>query len=290
MNEFIISYEELLILIRGGIMRRTVKGTSLRSIEGLPKVKGAFAEGIYGGSPGKEIYSTLPHLTEDQIREVAKEFAINFLTVPPINHVVAAVCIRYIYGQLAKQGVHRSKEDFERMKKEKQEWELPRRFIGLVRKEFEKINNFYGLCILCEMEGHRLGDEAVLNKDEQKLIEMEEMYLKSVSFAHKCNSYKHMFTPYYWAFRCFYEFKDHDKAMQYALLTMDMASQYCPDTRNGYVTKLLDCIWYMKKYDKDKYKDIVEKYKKNTNKCIKKVFDKKFMTTSYFKNHIKFLQ
>jgi len=270
MNRFIISYEELLVLIRGGIMRRTVKGTSLRSIEGLPRVKGAFAEGIYGGCPGKEINAMLPDFDDEQMKEIAKELAQNFFIEPPDNHVTAAVLIRYIYGQFAKNGIHRSKEDFERMKKEELNWILPRKLLKFVYKEFENVNNFYGLSILCEMEGHRLGDEAVINDDSQKVEEMEDMYLKSVLFAHECGSFKQMFTPYYWAAIYFIKLKDKKKAIKYSKLTIENAEKYCPDDRGSYQDKLKACLKYLKKKDKSNWIDFYNKHKKNAkNKCVK---------------------
>ena len=83
-----------------------------------------------------------------------------------------------------------------------------------------------------------------------------------------------MFTPYYWAFRYFEKFEDKDKTIKYVFFTFEQADLYCPDARPGYITKLQDCLKYIKKCDKNHYKSIVKKYKKSKNKCLKKVFKK----------------
>ena len=178
-----------------------------------------------------------------------------------------------IYGQFDKNGILRSEKDFERMKIGKIDWELPRKFLKLLYKEFEKNNNYYGLSMLCEMEGHRLGDEAVLNKDEGKLKEMEKIYKKSVLFAYECNSYKQMFTPYYWASMYFVKFGDVDNAVKYSKLTVKQAEKYCPDSRGSYIEKIERCLQNIKKGNKKEWKKFYEKYKKRIkNKCVKKAF------------------
>ena len=131
------------------------------------------------------------------------------------------------------------------------------------------------MIILNEMMAHRLGDKAVINKDEDRRNKMELLYCKAVKYASKCDSYKHMFTPYYWAFRYFEKFKDTKKALAYAYLAISSAEQYCPDARPGYITKLLDCVKYIRNHDKKKWKDFYKKCRNGSkNKCVKKVFKK----------------
>ena len=84
--------------------------------------------------------------------------------------------IRCIYGQFEKQGTLKSQKEFKKMEKKKPDWTLPRKFIRLLYKEFEKIENYYGLSVLCEMEGHRLGDEALICRSKNKLKKMEKTY------------------------------------------------------------------------------------------------------------------
>lgn len=269
-----ISYEDLLKLVSYGIFSMNFKGTSV-SDDRLSKcqpIEGADYNGIYTGSPGRDVYHMLPHLTDDQMNEVAKKLSEKFPQTPPGNHVNVGAFIRFIYGQFEKKGILRSDKDFKRMKREKLEWSLSEKFIDILYKELENNNNYYGMSILCEMMAHRLGDKAVLEKDSRKLEDMEYLYNQSAEYAHKCKSYKQMFTPYYWAFRYFEKYKDDSRAKKYAILTIKEANKYCPDARPGYVTKLEDCLRYIAKHDNKKYLHFVSKYKKSKNKCVKKVF------------------
>jgi len=272
-----ITYEQLLKLTSYGVFAMGFKGTSIQDkrLEECKKIDGAMHRGIYTGSPGKDIYLMLPFLTDEQMEEIIKEILNNFPNIPPGNHVNVAACIRFIYGQFEKQGILRSKKDFERMKKEKLDWELPRKFLKLLYKEFENNNNFYGLSMLCEMEGHRLGDEAVIYKDKNKLKEMEETYNKSVAFAYKCKSYKHLFTPYYWSGSYFAKLGETKKAIKYYKLTFEQAEKYCPDSRDGYIYKLAICAKYIRDKDGKRWNSFCKTYKKNSkNKCVKKLFEK----------------
>ncbi len=214
----------------------------------------AFHGGAYLGSPGKDIYFILSRLTDEEFDVLAERHSHQYPKNPPSNHVGTAACIRYIYGQFEKQGILRSKDDRKRMikeaKKEKLDWNASRRFIIALREKFKEQENYYGLCLTSEMEAHRLGDEAYLHKDRDKLKQMEETYLESVKYAHKCKSYKQMFTPYYWASRYFMLFKDAPKAIAYSRKTIEEAEKHCPDARRSYVDKLEDCAQYLKKNDK----------------------------------------
>ena len=253
------------------------KGISVKD-ERLKKcepIKGAAYNGIYTGSPGRDIYYMLSYLNDNQIKEIANELEKQFPIIPPGNHVNVGACIRFIYGQFGKQGVLRSEKDYERMKKENLNWDKSIYFLKILYDKMEENKNFYGMSILCEMNAHRFGDQAVLNRDKYKLIDMEILYKRSVEYAHKCKSYKQLFTPYYWAYKYFSKFKNKKKAIFYVYLTITSAEKYCPDARPGYVDKLTDCMKYIEKYDNVKWNKFYKDYRKNAkNKYIKKVLKK----------------
>ena len=273
-----ITYEELLKISSWGLFSLKVKGTSIcddRLEEYRKKsIKDAIYEGIYIGSPGRDIYYMLPFLNETQMEEVVDKVADKFPKIPPDNHVNIGMFVRFLYGQFEKNGTLRSDKDLERMQNEIIDWDSSRKFIKLLFNKMVSSDNFYGMCILYEMEAHRLGDEAILNSDSEKFVKMEEMYNKSVEFAHKCESYKQMFTPYYWCFEYFKKGKNKNKALEYSYLTMKNAEKYCPDARPGYISKLLSCIKYIKKYDKKNWKNFCKIYKNSKNKCVKNTFKK----------------
>jgi len=267
-----IEFKELLEIISWGLLAKQVKGTQLRGLGKYEKVENAFYGGVYIGSPGKDIYKMLSYLSEDQMKKTVVELCKVFPKNPPGNHVNVAACIRFIYGQFEKNGTLKSENEFKKMKENKPEWLLSRKFLRLLHEEFIKNNNFYGLSILCEMEGHRLGDESLINKDINKLKEMEEMYIKSVVFADKCKSYKQLFTPYYWAAMYFIKYGDNKNAIKYSRLTIIQAEKYCPDARRSYVEKILNCFECISK-DKNEWKNFYKKYKNSIkNKCVKKAF------------------
>lgn len=235
-------------------------------------MEGAFNGGCYLGTPGKDIYLFLPKLTAEQFEKLVDVHSKQYPKKPPGNHVGVAACVRYIYGQFEKQGTLRSPRDMKRMRKEGVDWKLPRRFIEALRKKFKERKHYYGLCILAEMEGHRLGDEALLQKSRSKLNEMEKTYLDSVKYAHKCKSFKQMFTPYYWSAKYFMVFEDEEKALHYSKTTILEAEKHCPDARASYVDKLLDCANYLKK--KGKWHKWRRKVADANNRAVKKMLRK----------------
>ena len=217
-------------------------------------IKGAMHNGgLYVGSPGKDIYLMLPYLSKIEMKQAASVLAKKFPHKPLKTNVNVAACIRFVYGQWAKQGSLRSDEDFKRMKKEKPNWSLSRDFLRFLRQELKKIGNFYGLTILYEMEAHRLGDEAVLNKNQEKLGEMEDIYRKAIKYADKCNSYKHMFSLYYWASQYFIKFGDVEKSVKYSKKTLSRSlkyyHKYFPLGDAYYSSRLGKIFLYVKKND-----------------------------------------
>ncbi len=271
-----ITYEELLEISSWGLFSLKVKGTSIcdERLEGYRKksISNAIYEGIYIGSPGRDIYYMLPYLSDNQFEEVVDIIVDRFPNDPPGNHVNVGMFFRHVYGQFEKQGVLKSGKDLKRMKGEKLDWILPKKFMKLLYDKFSKVNNFYGLSILHEMEAHRIGDKSILNKNVDMMDGMEKSYLKSVEYAHKCKSYKQMFTPYYWCFEYFKKYKNEKKALSYAYLTTQAMHKHCPDARPGYITKLSSCIKYIRKKDRNNWKNFYKTYKNSKNKCVKKTF------------------
>ena len=265
--QYEVDFDTLLSLCEGKIPAKT---------DGRPgKVKGAFNGGRYVGAPGKDIFFALSKLTDEQLQILADKHSVQYPRKPPGNHVGTAACIRYVYGQWEKQGILRSKGDRKRMEKEDTDWSLPRKFIGLLCESFRETKHYYGLCIVAEMEGHRLGDEAILHKDDDKLKEMEEVYVSSVKYAHKCRSYKQMWTPYYWAARYFMLARDNEKSEHYCKVTIKEAEKHCPDARGSYVEKLFNCADYLRRRDKkswEKWRNKIAPRAKN--KAVKKLFRK----------------
>jgi len=263
-----IPYKRLLKVVAWGLFTKPMKGNNIswRGLKGLTPIKGAMHNGgKYVGSPGKDIYLMLPYLSKNQMKEVAEKLAYHFSNKPPRTNVQYSACIRFIYGQFEKQGVLKSEKDFSRMKKEKKDWSLSRKFLNYLVKELKKTEKYYGLTIVFEMEGHRLGDEAVINNDKDKLEQMEKKYLKSVDCAFKCNSYKHMFTLYYWACEYFYKFGDIEKAAEYSKLALENASKYYlnyfPVEEDYYSERLKYCMKYMKQNDPKEWEIFYNEYK-----------------------------
>ena len=269
-----ITYKQLLEIVSWGIFSMDMRGNSVSDnrLCKIEKIEGAEYGGIYVGSPGRDIYYMLPHMDEEQMKEVAVLLCSKFLKTPPISYANTAACLRFIYGQFGKQGSLRSEKDFKEMKENKIDWLLPRKFLKVLEEKLEMSNNYYGLVMLYEMEAHRLGDEAVLNKDLEKLDKMEQMYLKAMIFADKCNSYKHMFSLYYWASQYFKKINDISKAVEYSRLSIINASEYYgkyfPKGEEYYSKRLSNSFTYVKQNDKKNW----DKFKKRYETIIKNRF------------------
>ncbi len=266
-----ISYNQLLEIISWGVFSMKMKGKSVsdKKLSDYNRIEGAMYGGIYTGSPGRDIYFMLPYLSDTQMAEAALKLADKFLTKPPDNYVNVAALVRFIYGQFEKQGILRSEKDFERMKKEKLEWFLSRKFLGLLKKELKNRNNNYGLSMIYEMEGHRLGDEAVISYDKNKLKKMEDNYLKCVRCAIKCKGHKHMFSIYYWAYKYFKEFGDIENAVKYGKLSIKNSKKYYykyfPNGENYYSSRLKKTFSYIEQNDVRNKDNFTNKYKKYIN-------------------------
>ena len=253
MNNGHITYEQLLKIVSWGIFSMNMKGNSIsdKRLKKCKPIKNAIYNGVYVGSPGRDIYFMLPYLNIEQMKEIVVIMKDNFPKIPPRTYVNVAACIRFIYGQFDKQGTLRSEKDFKRMKKEKLDWTLQREFMWFLSEELRKDNNCYGLTMLYEMEGHRLGDEAVIYKDKKKLEHMECNYFLCIEFAKKCKSYKHLFSIYYWAGEYFSKFGDIDKAVKYFKLAILNSEKYYhkyfPKGEQYYRIRLENSAKYIKK-------------------------------------------
>ncbi len=265
--EYKLEFDKLIELCSKKILSKVPK------VSGL--VKGAFNGGDYLGRPGKDIYFALPNLTDGQMDRLADVLSDRYPFVAPNNHVGYAGCIRYIYGQFEKQGILRSDEDFERMRRDGVEWSLPRKFMLILKNKFEEKKNYYGLCLYYEMEAHRLGDEALLRLNNDELLNMEVCYEKSNKYAEKCNSLKQKFTPQYWACMYFAKIRDHNRGLKYAKETLKQMEKFCPSAKQGYLVKAIDIAKYLKKSHSAEWNNIRSMYVKTAkNDCIRKMLKK----------------
>jgi hypothetical protein len=271
-----ITYKELLKLVSYGIFSMKMKGTQVSDerLKECVQIENAMYKGIYIGSPGRDIYYMLPYLSKDQMIEVASLLAMKFPNNPPKrNHVNISACMRFIYGQFDKQGILRSEKDFERMKQEDLEWDLSITFLDILIKEFKNNKNYYGLTMTYEQMAHRLGDKAVLNDDKKRMIHMEKTYGKSLKYAYKCNSYKHLFSLYYYMGKYFLKFGDKENSLKYFRLTIDNVdkyyNKYYPKGDRYWSPRLKTIISYIeKKSDKKSWKELKRKYNYNIKKYL----------------------
>jgi len=252
-----------------------MKGNSVydRRLDSIKKIERADYGGVYVGSPGRDVYHMLQYLSDNQMKIVAKKLADKFPIKRPSTNSQYSACIRFIYGQFEKQGVLRSSSDLKRMKREGVDWSLSRKFLKLLEKELKKENKNHGLVILYEMEGHRSGDEAIIDNNSNKMYEMEQFYLKGIKSADKCNSYKHMFSLYYWASQYFKKFGNGEKRMYYSKKAIKQSlkyyHKYFPSGDRYYSNRLGKTFSYVNGNDPKFGKKIM---KKVVNEKLKKAF------------------
>lgn len=264
--EAALSYVQLLQMLGKGIVG-VVDDNS--NIAGFPF---GFRSGRYLGAPGKDIFFSLPSLSDVEFYELAVMLAKSFPMKAPGNHVKWAACIRYVYGCFEKQGCLRSNEDLKRMKNDDADWSLPMKFMDKVALEFKKNENYYGLTIHHEMLAHRYGDRAIIDRNKEILNTALKNYKLSYEYAKKCKSYKHMFTPFYWAGGYFFEMGMNDMAKECYLKCIKNMEKYCPDARGGYREKASMCLKRLSgMFDKSEKKEFMKWFKRRKNKCLKKV-------------------
>lgn len=231
-----------------------------------------FKGGNYLGAPGKDIFCSLSSLTLNELSELAVEFADVFPRTPPGNHAQWAAAIRYVYGCFEKQGILRSEEDKRRMIEEDPDWDVPFKFMEIVAERFRKTDHKYGLVLHHEMLAHRYGDKAVIKKDPSYLEPMIKNYIEAQYLASKVKSAKHMFTPFYWAARYYFEMGIKQEAARYHKLNLEYMETYCPDSREGYREKAITSIKQMKECLSDEqWIEFKAWLSRRKNKCLKKV-------------------
>lgn len=261
-----ITYKEIITLLNCGI-RGNVKNGS-RSNIGF-----GFRGGMYLGAPGKDIYVSLPFLSWDEKKDIARILASKYPHKPPSNHVKWAACIRYIYGCFEKQGCLRSDSDKQRMQSENRDWAESSEFMDLVRQEFADNNNKYGMIIWNEMTAHRYGDRAVIEENPLLLNDMIQLYQQAHLYAVSIKSWKHTFTPFFWAGSYYHEMKMPEESVKWHTESLRMMNKYCPDAREGYREKAKISLKHIKEdMSNDEWKEWYKNFKKTLrNKCLKKV-------------------
>jgi hypothetical protein len=256
-------FDRLISLVKMGI-KDTVNKTDKPII-------GAFREGLYLGAPGKDIYLALPLLDETQLKLLAKELSDCYPMKSPKGHVGYAACIRYIYGCFDKQGCLLSQSKLKMMIAEKEDWSLPDIFTGMLNDFFIKKNCYYGQIIYNEMKGHRTGDIILIEKNYKLQNVMLNHYNTAQVLACKAKSWKHTFTPFYWA-ASYLEKYNIDLAIEYHVKNIKMMEKFCPDARPGYREKAIHSLSFLRKKMLPKEWASMSKWlKKCKNKCIKKI-------------------
>ncbi len=260
------TYEQVLIMLDRGIIGKLSKNSKIKEF-GF-----GFRGGKYLGAPGKDVYFILSLLDDDKSDYLAARIAEAYPKKAPNNHLKWAACIRYIYGCFEKQGCLRSKDDKKRMIEENPDWQVPITFMNKIAKQFKTSRNTYGLVLHYEMLAHRYGDYAIINNDNSHLNKMARYYEKSQKLSLKCKSWKHTWTPFYWAGHYFYEIGDSENAIKYHKLSLKFMEKYCPDSRPGYREKARASIKHLKKLmPEGDWKKTRKWLKKCKNKCLRKV-------------------
>jgi tetratricopeptide (TPR) repeat protein len=237
----------------------------------ISPIEGAYKGGIYLGSPGADIFYSLPYLTECQIDELAIEFSKKMPFELPSAHDNVSACIRLTYGRLVKNGILLSKLAIDDVKKEIGQWDCPRKFLKKVYDNLKKSNNNYGLTILCLIEAHRLGDEAVIYHDSELLSLMMSKYEEGVGYAKKCNSKVHLFSSYYWGARYYVRYGDVENAVVFFKKSIDSAHNFSPGYRPGFFYKMKTAFKYVRDNKPDEWHSFHKFYRKNgKSKLIEK--------------------
>lgn len=263
------NYPQLVKMLDKGVVKKLSRNSKVK------KFKFGFRKGAYLGAPGKDVYFVMPSLTDEQFSDVAVRFANMYPNKAPDNHLHWAACIRYVYGCFEKQGCLRSNADKKRIIKEDPDWDMPIRFMSLALEQFKKNKNHYGRVLHYEMLAHRFGDRAIIDKNPELLNEMISHYENSQRLAMKCKSYKHMFTPFYWAGHYYYEMDFKKECIKYHTLSLQHMEKYCPDARDGYRDKAMTSFKHLKESMEPRdWKKMRSWIHKCNNKCLAKVKNK----------------
>lgn len=230
------------------------------------RVDEAFSKGLYAGRPGVDIANALPYLNDKQMNQIAFLMAKGYPKEPPLDHVGYAVCIRYIFGVVEKNGSLRSDVD-------SRDWEISNKFLFKFLKCLESDKNYYGQCIYYEMAAHRLGDLAVINNDISLLNKALDHYRKSNYFSLKCSSYKNIFSSIYWGAEYLNKMND-PRSIDWAMESLHLMEQYCPSNRYGYKAKAYAAMKIIYKNDRSKWDEIIDFIRNSKRQPIQKAFKK----------------
>ena len=240
-----LSFKELLELTSWGVPREISREKERR--EKYPPMKGSIKNGgHYRGVPGLDIAACLPELSNEEMLLLADELSDQYPKIAPEENIGYAGCIRDIHGEWTKGRV--AFTSIEKLKNLNIDFELPGKFIKLLEENFIKKNNNYGLCVLYEVSGHRYGDQVLIFDDETKMKQMWHSYMLSVKHAHKCNSDKHKFTPYYWAAMYFKLFGKKKKALRNFNIFLKILNDSIEDGENyriHYPDKVIRAFQYI---------------------------------------------
>ncbi len=256
-----LQFEDLLKLIDLGINNRknqTGFGNILLS---------CYNGGNYRGAPGRDVYFCLPRLSTEQIKVSAYKLADRYDKAPIGNNLGYAACFRFVFGMWNRNGSLMSdnewksavdRSSFNKYKKttvykmisKPKGWILSYKFMDHVIKRLKRNNNYYGLTVAYEMYAHRLGDEAVITGSKKKFVLMKKYYRKAYKNAMASNSWKHKFSPSYWAARYSMKFGNKKTAVLYCRKTL-IRGCTCTDGRDSVLSKFYECLLYLQKEDKN---------------------------------------
>ena len=242
LSDYFLSFDNLVKLSRMGILQKKPK----KSKKIRERIEGAYYEGNYVGSPGLDIFFFLPKATEEQLNILCDIISDVFPSKPPSDHVANALFFRYLYGQ-QKNGALLSQDRREYLINEKPDWNLSHKFMSMLEKTFKANDKQYALTVMYEMWAHRYADEVIIYGDKSKIDTFEFMYRTSAKHAKKCKSKKHYFTPYFWSQKYFDLLGDNARSLKYATICMRKTNIFCPDGREGYVSKIKDTIEIIRK-------------------------------------------
>ena len=238
-----MNYENFYNLIRTGVFNE------------LPTVpfKGANQDGLYLGRPGIDIYDMLPLLTEYQMDQIANELANSYPSIPPLDHVGYALCMRLVYGKMDKNGAIRNPSNVDLSR-----WKLADVFLGKLMRYFVINKNIYGQCVYHEMFAHRLADLSIYYcHDRIVLNEALESYRLCSALATKCLSYKHIFSSIYWGSEYLNRCGDK-RCVDWAIESLQLMDKYCPSKRYGYKAKAYAAMQIIFRMDSKKWRKILK--------------------------------
>lgn len=264
LSSYHMSFDELTQLIQLGIQPDNKCNSRIES---------AFRKGAYLGCPGKDIhFALMMYMSTEQEDALAELLSVVITHKPTSSSEHLLACFRYIYGCFDKQGVLLSKHNKKIISQF--DWDRYKRFVNKLQNNLEAIDNVYGLMLLHEMQGHRTGDEMVVNNNADMMSKVICHYEKSMSYlpivTNRFSYYVYHQTPYYWCAR-YLEYANKQKAVEYYVKNIRTLESHSNDKRKSIRDKVQHSLYYIQKYsnkhDWEMFKREVLKYKKNI--CFK---------------------